>query len=396
MKYFKYIIGIVSIIAAIFFGYNYNWWSGSDQIKIQEKPKRILISQITSNDKNMDILNKNIFNPNKPPDKLDILTEEEKNSIYDELISSLNMKNKNELLSYYTKYDLSKYYAEKGEAAPKFNYDYIRGFQKLDFQSENVMQDIMNLNKIYLGKKEPLDRYMSNVQAELAYFPIIYKSLDEYAIYHLVAKQITSTTVSEGDTNSNVSFNILPDYKIVTKNDIISTIVNFMDEKIYYFTAINRGIIEIVDNDKIIIKFEKELKNRIKSRRINKTQRLYSFDSKIDDIDDVINTKIDDILDYEYYLELDTTSTYYKYYHSTTEYGNSFKIVYTKQELNDLLNRTHRLFKMGEMEGIKGSSGGYLGIDIKVVDVFDSTATAIYYKHADKNLRLRKGDIFLY
>ena len=48
------------------------------------------------------------------------------------------------------------------------------------------------------------------------------------------------------------------------------------------------------------------------------------------------------------------------------------------------------------MRLIKESSGGYLGIDIKVVDIFDSTATAIYYKHADKNLRLRKGDIFLY
>ena len=386
-------INVFFIGIFILIGNNYNWWLDSVQIIILEEPKRILISEIISNDKNMDILNKSIFNPNKPPDKLDILTEEEKNSIYDELISSLNMKNKNELLSYYTKYDLSKYYAEKGEAAPKFNYDYIRGFQTLDFQSENAIQDMMDLNKKYLGKKESMDRYMFNVQAELAYFPIIYKTLDEYAIYHLVAKQIT---ISEGDTNTSVSFNILVDYKIVTKKDIISTIVNFMDEKIYYFTAINRGIIEIVDDDKIIIKFEKDLKNRIKPRMIYKTQRLYSFDSKIDDIDDVINTKIDDILDYEYYVELDTTSTYYKDYHSTIEYGNSFKLVYTKQELNDLLNRTHRLFKMGEMEGIKGSSGGYLGIDIKVVDVFDSTATAIYYKHVDKNLRLRKGDIFLY
>ena len=32
----------------------------------------------------MDILNKSIFNQNKWPDKLEILTEEEKNSIYDE------------------------------------------------------------------------------------------------------------------------------------------------------------------------------------------------------------------------------------------------------------------------------------------------------------------------
>ena len=64
--------------------------------------------------------------------------------------------------------------------------------------------------------------------------------------------------------------------------------------------------------------------------------------------------------------------------------------------IKKILNRTHRLFKMGEMEDIKGATGGSLGIDIKIVDVFDSTATAIYHKHADKNLRLRKGDIFLY
>jgi hypothetical protein len=95
-------------------------------------------------------------------------------------------------------------------------------------------------------------------------------------------------------------------------------------------------------------------------------------------------------------VELDTSSTYFKNYHNTTEYGNSFNIGYTKQELNDLLDRSHRLYKMGEMEGIKGATGGYLGIDIKVVDIYDSTATAIYYKHSDKNLRLRKGDIFLY
>ena len=389
-------VNVLFIGIFILIGNNYNWWLDFVEIKMQEKPKRILISQITSNDKNMDILNKSIFNQNKPPDKLEILTEEEKNSIYDELISSLNMKNKNELLSYYTKYDLSKYYAEKGEAAPKFNYDYIRGFQKLDFQSETVMQDMINLNARYLGKEESMDRYMSNVQAELGYFPIIYKSSGKYAIYHLVARQITSITASEGDTNTSINFNILPDYKIVSKDDIISTIVNFMDEKIYYFTAINRGTIKIVDNDNIIIKFDKELKHRIKTRMIYNTQRLYSYDSDIDDIDSVINTKIDDILDYEYYVELDTSSTYYKNYHSTTEYGNSFQIGYTKQELNDLLNRTHRMYKMGEMEGFKGASGGYLGIDIKVVDVFDSTATAIYYKHADKNLRLRKGDIFLY
>ena len=91
-------INVFFIGIFILIGNNYNWWLDSVQIKILEKPKRILISEIISNDKNMDLLNKSIFNQNKPPDKLEILTEEEKNSIYDELISSLNMKNKNDLL----------------------------------------------------------------------------------------------------------------------------------------------------------------------------------------------------------------------------------------------------------------------------------------------------------
>ena len=85
-------------------------------------------------------------------------------------------------------------------------------------------------------------------------------------------------------------------------------IINFMDEKIYYFTAINRGQVKIVDGDKIILHFNNELKSRIKPRMIFKTQRLYSYDSDTDDLDELINTKIDDILNYEYHVEKDSTS----------------------------------------------------------------------------------------
>lgn len=72
-------INVLFIGIFILIGNNYNWWLDSVQIKMQEKPKRILISEIIINDNNMDILNKSIFNQNNPPDKLAILTEEEKN-----------------------------------------------------------------------------------------------------------------------------------------------------------------------------------------------------------------------------------------------------------------------------------------------------------------------------
>ena len=41
-------------------------------------------------------------------------------------------------------------------------------------------------------------------------------------------------------------------------------------------------------------------------------------------------------------------------------------------------------------------AGGYLRIDIQIQEVYDSTATAIYFKQPDPNLNLSKGDIFLY
>ena len=71
---------------------------------------------------------------------------------------------------------------------------------------------------------------------------------------------------------------------------------------------------------------------------IYKTQRMYQYNSYTDDLDSLINTKIDDILDYEFYVDQDTSSKFYKDYYTNTEYGNSFEISYTKKELNDLLN----------------------------------------------------------
>ena len=54
-------VNVLFIGIFILIGNNYNWWLGSVQIKIQEKPKRILISEITSNDKNLRLRKGDIF-----------------------------------------------------------------------------------------------------------------------------------------------------------------------------------------------------------------------------------------------------------------------------------------------------------------------------------------------
>ena len=81
---FKFLIGIFILI-----GNNYNWWLGDVQITSKESSKRVLIAEITSNDANMELVKHNLFKGN-PGTRLEILLEEEKNSIYDELISYLN------------------------------------------------------------------------------------------------------------------------------------------------------------------------------------------------------------------------------------------------------------------------------------------------------------------
>ena len=384
-------VNVLFIGIMVLIGNNYNWWLGDVQITSKESSKRVLIAEITSNDANMELVKHNLFKGN-PGTRLEILLEEEKNSIYDELISYLNMKTKDELLSYYTKYDVIEHYTSRGEATHKYNFDYIKAFTELDFQHENLLVELTKINSKYLRRDNSMPNYMNRIDAELGYFPIIYKtSKDEYSLFHFVANN--NTSISGEDTS--YQFKILYGNEIVKRNALISAIDNFIDEKIYYFTAINRGKIEIVDDNNIIIKFDEKLKHRITPRMIFKTQRMYYYNSKTDTLDDLINAKINDILDYEYHVDMDSTTKFYNDYYTNKEYGKSFSIIYTKEELNHLLNGTHSFFKMKEIDGTMGA-GGYLGIDIQILEVYDSTATAIYFKHPDPNIKLRKGDIFLY
>ena len=96
-----WIVGLFILVAGlcIFFKLNINLL-----IDDRVKAKRVLIAEITSNDENIEFANNKLFDDSNSSQILKILSNEEKYSIYDQLISALNMKRKNEWLYYFTKF----------------------------------------------------------------------------------------------------------------------------------------------------------------------------------------------------------------------------------------------------------------------------------------------------
>ena len=88
----------------------------------------------------------------------------------------------------------------------KYNFDYIKAFTELDFQHENLLVELTKINSKYLRRDNSMPNYMNRIDAELGYFPIIYKtSKDEYSLFHFVANN--NTSINGEDTS--YQFNIL-------------------------------------------------------------------------------------------------------------------------------------------------------------------------------------------
>ena len=119
------------------------------------------------------------------------------------------------MLSYFTKYDVKEHYMSRGVKAHKYDFEYIKAFTELDFQHENLLLELTKINKIYLRRDNSMPNYMHQIEAELGYFPIIYKTnKDEYSLFHFVANN--NTSISGEDTS--YQFNILYGNEIVKRN----------------------------------------------------------------------------------------------------------------------------------------------------------------------------------
>ena len=387
-------INVIFIALVMVLGNNYNWWTKGNDKNIVEKPKGLILGEIKSNEDNIEFIKRKLYGSSADKTTLDVLSEIEKSNIYDELTSFIEINNIRDDIDYITKYDLIERFNKKGEEVPKYSFKYFREFSAIDPNSENKMKQQMKiLGKIHTNKTSTYN-FLINSSADLGYFPLLYKinttaDKTEYCLLHcLVYNEIKFT---EQDTSRN--FLYLFSWDILERSDLVEAMADFIENRIYKFLAVNRGVVEVVNENELLFKFNKDLKKKLKSRMILDVKREYNFNSKTDIFENFVELVLNDHLEYEKNVNLKPESINYKNYHTVA----NGKIPYTKEELNSLLSKSHEFFEFENKKGGYQFGKGFgIYIKVQVSEVYDSTASATVYESGDPNIKLKRGDIVLF
>ena len=379
-------INVLFIGIFILIGNQYNWWRGDLTLEEFVHPRRLTIAHITSNLENIN------YAMEKSNLKLVLLSKLEKTNIYDELITLLKTNYNSTGINFYTKYQLKEDSNKKGQKTRKYTFKYVQ-------MKFNGINDMLEVHKMAMEDENSLFNYRENTLSDFTYFPLIYKinNLDnknEYFIFHTLTyiKEI----IKDSDTTLMYFDPVI--YKTVNEEDIIEEMSEFILKQYRSYVMINNGIIiEILDDNKILFNYNKT-KNNIEKRMVFDAIRNYKYKVNTDDFDEFVTSRIDDLINYEYYVDQNPESIFYKNYYNGKGPSENFVGLtnFTKEELTSLLNRTHPFY---DYEGQDGMSYGFpiaIDIKIKIEEVYDSTAIASIYKKKDPNIKLRVGDIVKY
>ena len=101
-------------------------------------------------------------------------------------------------------------------------------------------------------------------------------------------------------------------YKTVKEEDIIEYMSEFILKQYRSYVMINNGIIiEILDDNKILFTYNKT-KNNIEKRMVFDAIRNYKYKVNTDDFDEFVTSRIDDLISYEYYVDQNPESIFFK------------------------------------------------------------------------------------
>ena len=87
------------------------------------------------------------------------------------------------------------------------------------------------------------------------------------------------------------------------------------------------------DFENILIKFDPEFKHKVRKRMILSTMRIYATNFDSVNIASIITDRSDDLFDYKYQIDKDTSSSYYKKYYES-KFEPSKGILFTDDELS--------------------------------------------------------------
>ena len=401
-------INVLFIGIIILFGNNYNWWLGDITITESLNPKRLIIAEIKSENKYIDFA-KYMINKYEGVGtaQIELLTDDEKNNLYDELITYLGINKIRDNIEYYTKYQLEDEVNKRAEKKKQYTFAHI---------TKQITTGNENWQEIQLERrndKNSMYNYIKSTFSDFGYFPLVYKNpiklnplkgLDHLtpkykdSIKYFILHSMVHNQVKINDQDTAYIFHNPHEYKLIERNEMIEYMGDYILNTIRSFISVNQGVIlDILNDNKILFKYDKK-KSHVQTRMILETVRKYKYRAKTDDFDDFIGMRMDDLLSYEYYIDQDTNSLFYKKYYNNkgpdpSGYGLS---TFTKDELNMLLDGSHIFFKYQDKPTVTVTFPVAINIKIRVNEVYDSTATAEIYKIQDPNIKLKVGDIVLY
>ena len=391
-------INIIFIGIIIIAGNRYGWWFDDITQHHQLASKRLIIAPITSDNENIiHALEKINQLESDFKNQLEILSNLEKNNIYDELITALESKYSNDNIEYYTKYQLDEDSNKRGKKTREYTFKYQRMIHASGIDGK------LNKFKIMRENNNSLYNYRENTSSDFAYFPLLYKiqhpeKANEYFIYHT----LTHMQIIPKGQDTTYMYRDPVYFKIISSNDLVEYMADYIFKQYREYVMVNEGlVIEILDDNKILFKYDKS-KNDLQKRMILDAKRQYRYRVNTDNFDDFINKRLEDLLSYQHYVDKIPSSQYYnKYYNNNLLDGpNKEKFMgltsFTKDELNMINNGTHPFYKNEGQSGMQYGYPIYIGIRVKVEIVYDSTAIASIYKSEDPNIKLRVGDIVKY
>ena len=246
--------------------------------------------------------------------------------------------------------------------------------------------------------------YMKSATSDFAYFPLLYKinystrELKAGSYKYFIFQSLTHESFKIDGSDTMRTYHTSNGSAEVDRDDVVEYMSEFIYDQLRNFMSIHEGVVlEANDGNNILFKYDKS-KNELQPRMILDVKRKYAYRVNTDNFDDFINSRMDDLISYEYHVDKNPDSRYYKsYYNDPGPSSENMSLSnFTKDELNSINDGTHPFYKH---EGNVGYRYGYsldLYIKIKIDKVYDSTATAIVYKKNDPNLKLRAGDIVRY
>jgi len=108
-------------------------------------------------------------------------------------------------------------------------------------------------------------------------------------------------------------------------------------------------------------------------------------------LDSLVEKRINEITVYKNKIDKDKKSIYYKLFYDDNEEFTSQK------ELSSLNDGTHFIHNMFYKQGGGGEIKIDLPIKLKIIDVYDSTATATYYNAGiNPYFEISEGDYIVY